>query len=161
VTITINRKKLLVLAALLAVALSVGGAVASWSTSGSGNASAKAATASAITLADASALTTGDLYPGGTGNVKLKISNPNSFPVSITSVTLTSGGTIASSSATCDSGGNGVTFTNTSGLSISLAANAVDQAVTLTGKVAMSTASVNACQGATFTIPVDVTAVSA
>lgn len=154
------KKKPLVAVGTIAAAVLAGGAIAAWSTSTSGNASAKAATASALTLADASGSTTGDLYPGGSGALKLKLSNPNNFPVRITAVTLTSGGSITSSSAACNTAGHGVTFANQTGLTVDLAANASNEVVTLAGSVQMSTTSANACQGVTFTIPVDITAAS-
>lgn len=159
VAITIRRRTLLLALALLAVVAS-GVAIAAWSTSTSGNGYAKATTATALTLSDASASTSGDLYPGGSGDLELKVANPNSFPVRITAVTLTAGGTITSNVGACDSAGNGVSFTNQSGLAIDLAANAAATVVTLPGAVQMSSASGNSCQGAIFTIPVDVTAAS-
>ena len=155
----IGRKRTL-LAGTVAAAALAGGAIAAWSTSGSGNASAKAATATALTLADASASTTGDLYPGGSGDLKLKISNPNNFPVRITAVTLTSGGSITSSSSACNTAGHGVTFTNQTGLTVDLAANATNEVITLAGVVQMGASSANSCQGVVLTIPVDVTAAS-
>ena len=158
-TITITRKLLVVVGGTAAVA-AAGTAIAAWSTSGSGDAAAKAATASALTLADASASTSGDLYPGGSGALKLKISNPNSFPVRVTAVQLTSGGTITSSSAACNTAGHGVTLTAQTGLAVDLAANASNQVVSLAGAVQMSSTSGNACQGVVLTIPVDVTAAS-
>jgi hypothetical protein len=154
-----RRRKLLVLAAVL-VAVVTGVAIGAWSTSGSGNGSAKASTASALVLSDASASTSADLYPGGTGSVKIKVANPNPFPVRITSVTLTSGGTIMSSVAGCNTGGTGVTFTDKTGLALDLPANASATVFTLSSAVSMSNASDNSCQGAVFTIPVDVTGVS-
>jgi hypothetical protein len=159
VTITIRRRHLIALAALLA-ACAVAAAVAAWDTSTSGSGYAKSATASALTLSDASASTTGDLYPGGTGALKLKVANPNNFPVRITTVSLTSGGTITSNIPACNSAGSGVSFPTQSGLAIDLAANAAATVQTLAGAVQMSSSSDNSCQGAIFTIPVDVTAAS-
>ena len=159
VTVKIRRRTFLILLAL-AVAVVAGVAVASWDTSTSGNGYSKASTATALTLSDASASTTGDLYPGANGALKLKVANPNPFPVRITSVTLTSGGTITSNVTACNTGGTGVTFTNQTGLAIDLAANAAAAVQTLSGSVHMSNSSDNTCQGAIFTIPVDVTAVS-
>jgi hypothetical protein len=159
VTIAIRRRTVFVLAAIV-LALLAGVAIAAWSTSTSGNAYSKGATASPLTLSDASASTTGDLYPGASGDLKLKVANPNTFPVRITSVALTSGGSITSSVTACNSGGTGVTFTNQSGLTLDLAANATAAVLTLSGVVHMSNSSDTSCQGAVFTIPVDVTAAS-
>jgi hypothetical protein len=154
----LTRKRvagLAVLAALIAGGIAIG----AWNASGSGTGYAKARSSSALTLSDASASTTADLYPGATGNVKLIVNNPNPFNVSVTTVSLTSGGTITSDKgASCDAS-TGVTFSNQSGLSLAVPASG-SATLTLTGAVAMSNASANACQGAVFSIPVDVTAVS-
>ena len=149
-------KKLLL--ALLAVALvSAGIAVAAWNVTGSGTGYAKAGSASALTLGDASASTTADLFPGASGAVKVKVTNPNSFPVRITAVS--GNGTITSDKgAACDAS-TGVTFANQSGLAVDVAAGATST-FTLAGAVSMSNASDNACQGAVFSVPVSVTAVS-
>ena len=123
------------------VALAAAGVgIAAWSTSGSGNASVVA-----------------DLYPGATGALKLKVTNPNSFPVRITAVS--GNGSITSSVGACTAA-HGVSFTNQSGLALDLAAGATT-VFSLAGAVSMSNASDNSCQGATFTIPVTVTAASA
>jgi len=159
ISFKLTHKRALAVALLLA-GIIVAVAVAAWSVSGSGSGYAKASTASPITLSDASGSTTADLYPGGTGSVKIRVANPNPFPVRITAVALTSGGTITSSVAACNTGGTGVSFANQSGLSLDLAANAAATTFTLSGAASMSNASDNSCQGAVFTIPVDVTATS-
>jgi hypothetical protein len=159
VTIRIRRRTILVVLGILLILVS-GVAIAAWSTSTSGNAYSKSATASALIMSDASASASGDLYPGGSGDLKLKVANPNNFPVRITAVALTSGGTITSSVAACNTGGTGVTLTNQSGLTLDLAANAAAAVLTLSGVVHMSNSSDTTCQGAVFTIPVDVTAAS-
>ena len=158
VTIRLPRKLVFALVAVGALVLS-GVLIAAWSTSGSGNGYAKAGTASALTIGDASASTTGDLYPGGTGAVKLKVTNPNPFPVRITSVTKQTAGTITSDKgAACDAA-TGVTFTNTTGLTQAVGAGAT-VTFSLAGKVAMSNASDNTCQGAVFSVPITLAATS-
>jgi hypothetical protein len=158
ITIRLSRKLFFALAAIAALIVS-GTLLAAWNTSGSGNGYAKAGTASALTIGDASASTTADLYPGGTGAVKLKVTNPNSFPVRITSVTKQASGTITSDKGAACNASTGVTFTDQTGLTLDLAAVA-PTTFTLSGAVIMSNASDNTCQGALFTIPVDVTGAS-
>jgi hypothetical protein len=156
-----NRTQKKILVALIAViaTAAVGIAVAAWSTSGSGTGYAKAASSSALTLSDATASTTADLYPGATGTVKIKVTNPNAFPVRITQVAQTSGGSITSDKgAACDAS-TGVSFSTRTGLALALAANSTDT-FTLTGAVSMSNASDDSCQGAVFSIPVDILGVS-
>ncbi len=62
-------------------------AYAAWTASGGGQGYAKAGTAQALTTVDVSATTTATLYPSGTGDVFLKINNPNPYPVTVASVT--------------------------------------------------------------------------
>ncbi len=153
-------KKLFVVTGVgLAATLAAGIAIAAWSVSGSGTGYAKAGTASALTLSDASASTTADLFPGSTGSVKLRVSNPNPFPVRITAVA-GNGAITSDKGATCNAS-TGVTFTNQSGLTLDLLANETNKVFTLaTTAVAMSNASDNTCQGAVFSVPVTVTAIS-
>jgi hypothetical protein len=155
----ISQKKIVV-AATAVVAFTVAGiAIAAWTVGGSGTGYAKASTASAITLSVASASTTADLYPGASGTVKLSASNPNPFPVRISAVT--GNGAITSDKGAACNAATGVTFVNQTGLTLDLLANETDHVFTLAaGSVTMSNASDNSCQGAIFSIPVSVTALS-
>ena len=142
------------LAAVTTVA-AAGVTFGSWTISGSGNAYSKAVTSSNLTLSDASAFTVADLYPGASGNVKVRVTNPNAFAVTITTVTGT--GAISSDvGATCD-GTSGMAFTDQTGLSLALAGGATTT-FTLTGAASMGAGSPTACIGAIFTIPVSVAA---
>jgi hypothetical protein len=153
-----GRKSLLA-AGVIALVASAAVAVAAWQTSGSGPAYAKAQTASTLTLGDASASTSADLYPGATGALTIKVTNPNPFPIKITSVALQSGGVVTSNKgAACDAS-TGVSVNNQSGLALAVGASAT-ATMTVPNAVSMSNASDNSCQGAVFTVPVDVTAVS-
>jgi hypothetical protein len=157
VTIKLPRKVVFVLAAIVVLVLS-SIVFAAWSTSGSGTGYAKAGTASALVIGDASASTTADLYPGATGSVKLMVTNNNSFPVRVTSVSKQAGAITSNKGAACDAS-TGVTFTNQTGQTLDVAANAT-QTFTLANAVSMTNASDNTCQGAVFSIPVDVTGIS-
>jgi hypothetical protein len=156
--VRIPRKVFVALAAVGALILT-GVIVAAWSTSGSGNGYAKAGTASALVVGDASASTSGDLYPGGSGAVKLKVTNPNPFAVRITTVAKQAGGVITSDKGAACNASTGVTFTDQTGQALDLAGGATST-FTLAGAVSMSNASDNTCQGAIFSIPVDVTGAS-
>jgi len=153
-----SKRTIVVTALVLAVGvIAVGVGLGAWSISGTGNGAAKATTASSITLADASAYTSADLYPGATGNLKLRATNPNPFPVRITAVS--GNGTITSDKgAACDAS-TGVTLANQTGLTLDLAAGAT-ATLTVPNSVSMGNSSDNSCQGAVFTVPVSVTAVS-
>ena len=145
--------------ATTAAALVVVGLVyAAWTTNGTGSGYAKAGTAQALTTVDVSASTAATLYPGGpAGDVLIRISNPNSYPVTVTAVT-------GNGSITADAGHSGctttgVSFTDKTGLSIAVPAGGQTE-TTLSGAASMTNASLNACQGATFTIPVSLTGAS-
>jgi hypothetical protein len=143
-------RKLSVTAVFTGTLLVASVAFAAWTASGTGQGYAKATTADAVTTLDASASTVAQLYPGGSGDVKVTVSNPNDYPVRLTSIA--GNGTITSDKgAACDAS-TGVTFTDQTG-AFDVPAN--DSATfTLSGAVAMSNASDNSCQGAVFTIPV-------
>jgi hypothetical protein len=135
--------------------IAAGVAYAAWTASGTGSGYAKAGTAQELTT-DTVAVTSGLLAPGLTGNVFVKITNPNTYAVQVTDVDRT--GAITSGDATCDAS-DSVTFTDQN-ITQNIAAGATTT-VTLTNAVSMSNASVNACQGKTFTIPVTLTGASA
>jgi hypothetical protein len=156
-TIKIPRKAFVVLALLLS-AVAASAVIAAWVTNGTGPGYAKAQTSSNLTLSDASASTTADLYPGATGSVKLKVTNPNPFPVRITSVAKQASAITSDKGAACDAS-TGVTFSDQTGLALDVAAGAT-VTLTLANAISMSNASDNSCQGALFTIPVNVTGAS-
>jgi hypothetical protein len=86
--------------------------------------------------------------------VNLSVTNPNNFPVTLVSVI--GNGTITPDAGHAACSPTGVTFNDQTGLSVSIAANASNSPVALTGAAAMDPTSANACQGATFTIPVTI-----
>jgi hypothetical protein len=137
---------------LLAGLLAAGVAFAAWTATGSGSGYAKAVSAQDLTTVDVSASTVADLYPGkDDGDVLLRVSNPNPYPVRITGVS--GDGTITSDQGAACNASTGVTFDNQSGLALDVAASSA-ATFTLDGAAAMSNASDNTCQGALFTIPV-------
>ena len=150
-------RKLAVLTTMVAL-VAVGLVYAAWTTNGTGSGYAKAGTAQALSTVDVSASTTATLYPGGpAGDVTIRISNPNSYPVTVTGVTGSGAITADAGHASCTT--TGVAFTDQTGLTIGVPAGGATTA-TLTGAASMSNASVNGCQGATFTIPVTLSGAS-
>jgi hypothetical protein len=143
----------IVVGAMLAASV----AFAAWTATGSGSGYAKATTAQALTTVDVSATTPATLYPGATGTVKLSISNPNPYPVTVSSVT--GSGTITSDKGAACNASTGVTYTDQTGLSLSVPA-AGSATFPLTNAVSMSNASDDSCQGAVFTIPVSLSGAS-
>ncbi len=153
-----NRTRLAVALALVAVVIAGGVTLGSWAVgSDPGNGYAKATSSQNLTLSDASASTVAQLYPGGTGDVKVKVTNPNPFAVTVTSVS--GAGTITSDKGAACNASTGVTYTDQTGLTQAVGAGAT-VTFTLTGAAAMSNAASSSCQGAVFTIPVTLVATS-
>ncbi len=144
-----------VIGVLVGSMFAAGIAFAAWTASGTGSGYAKATTAQALTTVDVSASTTATLYPGATGDVSLRIDNPNPYPVRVTDVA--GNGAITSSAPGCNVAS--VTFTDQSGLTLDVAAGGAAD-FTLVGAVQMSAAANDGCQGATFTIPVSLSGTS-
>jgi hypothetical protein len=159
------RRSVLALAATGTAVIISASVLAAWLSSGSGSAYSKAGSSQAISTLDASASTSATLYPGVSGDATVKISNPNPFAVRVTAVSLNGN----NSDITADSGHascspTGVSFTNQTGLSIDVPAESGGTngttTATLSGAVSMSSSSADACQGATFTIPVNMSGAS-
>ena len=142
---------------VLLVGLGVTVAFAAWTTNGTGDASARAQSAQDLTTVDVSATTPATLYPGATGDVRLRIDNPNPYRVRVTGVA--GNGAITSDAGAACTASTGVSFTNQTGLALDVAANS-QATFTLSGSVAMSNASHTSCQGAVFTVPVSLTGAS-
>jgi hypothetical protein len=136
------------------------------------SAQAQAGTVSNLTIAAAASPAAGNLlYPGGTGDAVIKISNPNPFPVTITAVQLPTNTTygagysdsglsspVAGCSAATPSGvtwnfatgSSGSSHPLTSPLIVAASGNLV---VTFSNDVTMASTAPQACAGAYFSLP--------
>ncbi|GIV00567.1 MAG: hypothetical protein KatS3mg014_2182 [Actinomycetota bacterium] len=152
----IRGRRGLFLSLSVGLLFAAGIAFAAWTATGTGSGYAKATTAQPLTTVDVSATTPATLYPGATGDVLLRINNPNPYPVVVNDVT--GNGAITASNPSCNVAS--VTFTDQTGLSLNVPASSA-ATFTLSGAVQMSTAANDDCQGATFTIPVALTGSSA
>jgi hypothetical protein len=150
-------KKSGITALTLGVFLAAGIAYAAWTATGGGSGYGKATSAQPLTTVDVSASTLATLYPGATGDLHLRISNPNPYPVRVTGVS--GSDTITSDTGAACNASTGVTFADQSGLSLDVPASGA-ATFTLSGTVSMSNASVNSCQGAVFTVPVSLAGAS-
>ena len=147
----IPHRRLQILAVLIVIATLLVGVKAAhgyWTAVGVASGSAQTGTATVSVVA--STVPGSPLYPGGSGTVRVSINNPNPFVMQLTAIT--GAGTV---SATPSCSPTGVTFTDQTGLNISLPANTTT-VVDRTNAASMSNASANGCQGATFTIPVSI-----
>lgn len=133
--------------------LALGTAAASWKAAGAGTGNAAATSAVDLTTLDASALAPAELYPGGTGDVIVRLSNPNPFPLDVDRID-GSGAITSDAGAACDAS-TGVTFDDRQGLALVVPAQST-LTVTLPDAASMDATSHDACQGAVFTIPVTI-----
>jgi hypothetical protein len=150
-------KKIAVAGSLVGASLVSGIAFAAWTADGTGSGYAQAKTAQAVTTVSAVADTIAQLYPTGSGDLQVRVANPNDYAVTVTAIT--GNGAITSGNATCDAS-NGVTFAGSGPLTSVVPAHSAGTLITLAGTVSMSNASVTACSGKTFTVPVSVAAAS-
>jgi hypothetical protein len=151
-----RRRSLLLItsAACVAVGLSSGTAYAYFTGSGHGTGSATVGGMATVTISSATVSPNTPLLPGGSGDVTLKVTNPNAFAVTLVSVTGDGSITADSGHPSCTT--TGVTFTSQTGLSTSIPADTT-QSIDLPGAASMTAASSPGCQGATFSIPVTIT----
>ena len=156
-----RRRALLIGFTVCGALLTEGAAVARWAAFGSGTGSATTGTMQTVTVA---ALVGGDdpasaLVPGGpAAEVILRVTNPNAASVQVYGVAGNGAITADAGHAACTT--TGVTFTAPSSPitpTVTVPANST-VVVRLPGAASMSTASLSACQGATFHIPVTLTA---
>jgi hypothetical protein len=145
----------IVLLAIIAAAFCLSARIAYgyFTSSGSGSATASAGSLRPVSIEAIAGTPRTPLLPGGTGDVILTVDNPNSFDVTVVSVT-GSGAITAVGNPTCTAH-SGVTFNPPSGpdLLVVPGPNHLD----LARAAAMSTTSSDSCQGATFSIPVTIT----
>jgi hypothetical protein len=156
----LRRVRMLAVSLLAILALPVGGtAFAYWSQSGSGAGSGTTGTTVAVTLSPGTPAP--GLYPGGTANVELTVSNPNASAVRIGSLLLDTGQ--GTGGFAVDSGHSGCVVSTLSlttqtnggaGWTVPAKVGAVNGtlSVTLTNALAMGVDAANACQGASFTV---------
>lgn len=134
--------------------LGTGIAYAYWSSEGAAASSAGTATLTITAPALSGETPNSTLYPGGSADVIVKLSNPNSFPVQIVSITAT--GDAQAHNGCSPTGVHFVPPVDFSAPQFSLAANQ-STVLHLAGAMSMTTDSASTCQGQTFSLPVTVT----
>jgi hypothetical protein len=152
----------LLLVALVAL-VATGGALAYYTSTGAGSAAAQVGEAQAVTIA--AAAPSASLYPGGSADVAVAITNPNVTTVHLPSLQLdTSQGDdgfavdASHKAAGCTVSVAGLGFAASdnggSGFDVPAKSGSVDGELDtdLPGAISMSSAAADACQGATFTV---------
>jgi hypothetical protein len=125
-----------------------------WLTNGSGEGRARAGRGATLTATPGEPTT--ELFPGGTADVALVVSNPNPFSATVRSIS--KNGDITSDLADCD-GATNVFFTDQTNLDLPVPPNgSLD--VSLPDAASMVESAASECQGASFTIPVAINGAS-
>lgn len=137
--------------------ISAGVAFALWSAGGSGSGTALAVVAQPVTVnAVALSSSAASLFPGGpAGNVYFSVTNPNPYPIKITSITWgtpTSANPTACSNAmiSVDSGAP------TSGFNLTIGANGTSTVSQINSVLDLSANAPDGCEGNEFLVPITV-----
>lgn len=127
---------------------------------GSGSGTGNASTDPGKLITISTAALAGTLTPNGTANLSLTVVNPYpNLGLTITGITAGTDPISVSGAAGCTVANSGVSLdTTASPPSATVPAGSTGTPVTFQAAVKMSTASDGHCQGATFTVPVAVTA---
>jgi hypothetical protein len=140
-------------AAVVVALVAAGGALAYFTSAGSGSGTGTAGTAQAVTISPGTP--TAELYPGGSADVAISISNPNTFSVHIIKLALDTGqgaGGFGSSGGTGTCANPDLGFPDNTnggaGWDVPPGATSLD----LTDAITMGAGADDGCQGATFTV---------
>ena len=147
-------------AVALLVGLGAGSAYAYFTSRGSGTGASNAGNPLSVTVVAATATPSTNLLPGGSADLVIQLTNPNSYPVTLVAISqsgtaVTPVGTQGPGTA-CTSANTGVSVTSRTGLSVAVASG-TNVVVHLAGAVSMNTSSASGCQGLSFQIPMNVT----
>jgi hypothetical protein len=137
----------------LVLGLGAGAAYGYFTSTGHGSGTASTGTAASVTVNEATGTVSTPLFPGSTGDMLVSLTNPNSYAVTITSITLN--GTITPDSGHPSCTTAGVTLQTLTGLSINVTSGT--DHLDISNAVAMGASSSNGCQSATFQVPVTIT----
>jgi hypothetical protein len=150
-----RRRPYVVLAVGGITLLSTAGvALGLWAASGSGSGGAGALTAQSITV-NAVPSPTADLFPGSSGALQFELSNPNPYPVNLTSVVY--GAVTSSDQANCAASYLTTATDGALASLIGLTAAAIDTPASIPAAVTLAANAPDGCQGVTFTVAVTLT----
>jgi len=148
------RRRTAVAIVVIAAGVLAGGAAAFWLAVGSGNTANQAATVVPVTLAPGSTIT--PLYPAGTADVGVSLTNTNPTRIFVGSLLLdtsqgSSGFGVDGGHSGCNLAALSYTTQTNGGAGWFVPANST-RTLDLAGAAALSTAAVSACQGAQVSI---------
>ncbi len=153
------NKKVATIGLAAGLLLGAGGAAFAYFTAtgtGTGNASGYTAVESTVTAATGN----GDLYPGGPDTaVNFTVNNPNPYNIQFTGYTLSNLTLVSGGPCTVSGGTPDVSIASGSGsiTALPVAHGATATAGTIPGAISMATTADDGCQGAVFSVTVNLT----
>lgn len=145
-----SKAKLALLTVVVGVVVT-GVALAAWTGPGRGEGYGKATRWEMLTTEDVSARLTGDIYPGGTGDLVMEWRNPNRFPVRLTEILSAGPFIIDHGHPECVH--HGLNFTDQRGQDYAVGPGE-SKGIVIIGGLTMAPDADDGCQGAGFTLPV-------
>jgi hypothetical protein len=124
-------------------------AFAAWNSDGKGAATVAGKTAGKLQVTNVAI--DNALYPGGSSDLSVKVKNPNPYAVTLTNINNDSAAAISATPSTCAA--SNVWFANQP---VNVVLNSLEEKTITVPGVGMILNADNACQGAVFTIPVEV-----
>jgi predicted ribosomally synthesized peptide with SipW-like signal peptide len=147
-----NIKRTSIVAGAIVALLGGGIAFAAWTATGTGTGTVKAGNDAGLTVSGGSV---SGLYPTGSQDVTVTVTNDNPYPVAVSSVAV---GAITNDKSCSNTG---VTTSSKPALTDRLAPTGITgDSKSYTFTVTMDANADNACQGATFTVPFTATGAS-
>ncbi len=148
------RRRTVIAIVVIAAGVLAGGAAAFWLAFGNGTTNSQAGTVVPVTLAPGSAIT--PLYPAGTADVGVSITNTNPGAIFVPSLLLdtsqgSSGFAVDGGHSGCNLAALSYTTQTNGGAGWTVSGNST-RTLDLTAAAALSTAAVSACQGAQVSI---------
>ncbi|GAA2518851.1 hypothetical protein [Pilimelia columellifera] len=158
-----STKRIAVIAAASVAGVAIAGiAFAAWTSSSAGKGTVEAGTLAKVAVSDVAI--NGKLRPGAFAALSMKVANPaDNGRMKVTSIALAEGGIRANAAAEakgCTGAATGVVFHPEAMKTPLIVEAGTTGQLVLEKAIEMTNESVNSCQGATFSVPVVVTAES-
>ena len=109
------------------------------------------------TISAGAATLSGTLYPGGSANLLVTVTNSSNLSVTVEGITAGTGNVMITGGSGCTTSNDGLSINTSAGFSpTTVNPNSASSPITFTNAVQMSTSANSGCAGASFQIPIAV-----